>query len=246
MSADGTSGQTKRQSSGDPSGGSEPALLVEVVPAARRGESASAVRAALLVVVVALLWIGGRNRGASNGAGDGAAARLPYQIAFATLPSELQRSLRELHEGTLELIRLRGDDGRWPEAARLAAEGIPPFADDGVARGRRRWSSLSSPYLRQYLGSANREDGTRALLIQLLEPRPGEMEGRDPRAPVMLDEQHRRLADGTLLHVSFWIAPTGFRSERDEPIADPARAGFQQVLTGSSAPQGPSAASNRR
>ncbi len=207
-----------------------PPSTIEVLPPSRRSETGTIVRVAVVIAVGALLWIGGRRARAAREIGG--RVLLPFQVSFAELEPALQRAVRELHEGALEALRLRGAEGRWPDAARLAAELVPPFADDGVDRGRRRWSSRAAPFAFQYLGRPSRDDGTRALLLRILEPPPGDLEGRDPRASLAPDEQHRRLADGTLLHVSFWIESAGVMPSSEEIVREPALEGWNQVLCG--------------
>lgn len=201
----------------------------DLLPPSRRGETAAAARAAAAVAIGALLWIGGAGL---RGAPSSAAPMAAWQRRFADLEPALQRALRELHEGAVEALRLRGEEGSWPDVDRLAADGVPPFADDGVDRGRRRFVRGVERNDVQYAGLPARDDGTRSLLLRLLEPLPGDPEGSDPRVPLEPDEQHRRLADGTLLHVSFWIGPERPHRAVEPPVRDPAREGWTQVLSG--------------
>jgi len=203
------------------------AISDEVLPPSRRTETAHVLRAAAAVVVIALLWIGGARR---RGGGDPDAGLSPYQVRFADLAPSVQRVVRELQEGMQEAMRLRADEGRWPEVARLAAEGIPPFADDGVERGQRRWSLAHERLAFQYLGTAA-GPGAPSLLLTILEPGPGDTEGRDPRAVLPLDEQHQRLRDGTLLHVAYWVEPSGVPPTSDALVREPAMDGWRQVLS---------------
>jgi len=202
-----------------PTTGQGAARLRSVAPPDRRRETAAVARLALVVAVVALLWIG--RRGSGIGRGD---LLLPWQLPFASLPSVTQRQVRELHEACDEALRFRGDRGRWPTVAELAADGIAPFATPATTSAR-----ANAPYAWQYAVSPAKSNGARPLLLQLLEPRPGDTEGADPRAPVVEDETHRRLSDGTLLHVGFWIGPES-ESVVDRFLVDPAAAGWQQVV----------------
>ena len=205
--------------------------LRPVASPSARGETCAVVRALAIVGTLALLWI---SRGTLGG-GAGDAAELgfaPWQRAFATLAADLQRDLRELHEAGEEAVRWRGDRGSWPAPAELAADSIAPFAPRPGAPPR-RFERSDAPYLLQYLGHA---DGVRSLLLQVMEPRPGENEG-EGGAPLPPDEQHRVLPDGKVLHVSYWVGPTpqDDRAPRGAFLADPARHGFEQVLFGSPA-----------
>lgn len=147
-------------------------------------------------------------------------------------PAGLQRDLRELHEAGEDAVRWRGDHGGWPTSAELAALAIAPFAPRPGAPPR-AFVRSDAPWLIQYLGHA---EGARALLLQVLEPRPGENEG-EGGTPLPPDEQHRILPDGKVLHVSYWIGPEpqGDSTPRGVFLADPARHGFEQVLFGSPA-----------
>lgn len=216
---------------GERSGAPAPraASLVRVASPDGRGETAGVVRAAMAVTVVALLWIG-RTHG-SSGAGGGALEQ-PWQVAFAALDGAAQRHVRALHEATLELLRAREESGGWPTVEALAADGIEPFASAVARTSPLEFRRLQRGGAWQYLGVARAGATAHAQLIQLLEPQPGDLEGRDPRQPLAFDEQHRRLRDGTLLHVSFWIAPPERAVAGGEFLADPALHGFRQVLSG--------------
>ncbi len=206
--------------------------LVTVTPPDRRGETAAVVRAAVAIAVVALLWIGRGNQ--ALGGADNAATEQPWQRLFAGLPGSAQRAVRELHEAALELLRLRDEVGAWPDVATLAADGIEPFAGAAAKRDA-TFAREQRAGAWQYIGRPAAGATAGALLLQILEPQPGELEGRDPRVPVALDEQHRRLRDGTLLHVSFWIATDGASALPEGFLADPALHGLRQVLIGPSA-----------
>jgi len=216
------------------------ATSFEVLPPSRGGETAWVVRAGVAILVVAMLWIGSVRLGAG---GDPEGELLPYQVRFTDLEPADQRGMRELHEGAIEALRLRGDEGRFPDVARLASEGVPPFADDGVDRGRRRWTSASGNDVFQYLGLPSHESGKAgeasapALLLQFL---PGDFQGSAPRESLIQDEQHRWLPDGTQLHVLFWVRTSqpspepSARDGLDGLIPEPARSGWKHVISGTS------------
>lgn len=205
------------------------ARLRRVAPPDRRRESAAVMRLAVVVLIVALLWIG--QRGSGIGRGN---ELLPWQVSFASLPSVQQRQVRELHEACDETLRFRDDQGRWPTVAELAADGIAPFAAATMASAR-----VNVPYVWQYVArpAAAPASGERPLLLQLLEPRPGDTEGTDPNVPVVEDENHRLLKGGTLLHVEYWIGPAS-ASAVDGFVADLAAAGWQQVIRDTAATAG--------
>lgn len=200
-----------------------------IAPPDRRRETVAVVRAAVLIVAAALLWIG-RSRGRDRA--DDSVTAAPWEIAFTALTPSLQRDVRELHEAAEEALRRRADDGRWPSVAQLAADEIAPFEPLPGRKLPRAFVRVEAPFAWQYVGNA---PGERTLLLQVLEPRPGENEAR-PGVPLAPDERHRVLPDGTVLHVSFWIGPEAAAgtTETTRPAAqflgDPALAGFSEVL----------------
>ena len=174
-------------------------------------------RAAGAIVLIALCVIGFDR--ARRGQDD--FPLLDYQRPFTELDSASQREYRELREAILEIERLRSDEKAWPEADRLRDDGIPPFAQDGVDGKTRTWRRIQDRLTTFYAGVPLENGARPLLLIRLLESAPGDGEAANP--DVRLDEEHHRLADGTLLHVTVWcagdrrsIAPdAGFRPEFD-------------------------------
>jgi hypothetical protein len=116
---------------------------------------------------------------------------------------------RELQEGLLEAEAIRASSGTWPSPASLAGEGIPPFAADPTARGGRyEWRLTVAGAWVNYLGVPAR-DGAPVWLVLVQEPEPGA-----PPDPAREDEEHHRLLNGEMLHVSTWVrsdsrVPTG-------------------------------------
>ncbi len=203
---------------------------VEILPPSVRAETANVLRFA--AAVVAILWIYLANTG-PGAAGGGQEPRdlLPYQTLFRDLPPGEQRTFRELQEGLLEAEGARGVTGRWPEAPALAAQGIPPFAPDPTAKGAAyAWSLRQQGTLINYLGLPAGPSAP-AWLLSIQEPEPGAPPDRSPA-----DEQHHRLADGTVLHVSIWSHRDGSRVAAGLfplPHAD----GWTQLLAGPPAPR---------
>jgi hypothetical protein len=138
---------------------------------------------------------------------------LPYQALAQTLTSADKTMYQELLARYLELEQFRIRTGKWPETAVLAAR--PPYT----------WTRSEEALFVNYLATPSTEVSESAWLIVAQEPDP-----RAPPDPAPNDETHRRLADGTILHVTFWthrfggqIAP-GF-------IRQPETKGWTQVLT---------------
>lgn len=144
----------------------------------------------------------------------------PFEVRFQTLDASDQRMFRNLQEGVLEAEYERSRSGKWPDAASLAANGIPPFAVDPIDQSKYQWRSLSSDNLVNYIGTpAQKERPT--LIAIITEPPPGT--APDPRAVV--DETHHKLQDGTIIHVTIWFSPAARAGESPalgdlkEPVA---------------------------
>jgi hypothetical protein len=137
-------------------------------------------------------------------AGGTARHLLPFQTRIQDRPALDQRMFRELQEGLLEAESRRASTGMWPAAAALAAEGIPPFALDPTARGGLYdWRLTVSGAFVNYLGIPRRADAS-LWLVLVQEPEPG-----TPPDPAREDEEHHRLLNGDMLHVSTWVRADG-------------------------------------
>lgn len=198
--------------------------VVEVAPPSKSRESGVVLRCAIAVALAMLFIISARRRGT-------AASELPlmpYQQRFADLPAPLQRDDRELREGFLEAARARIKDGQWPEPAQLAEEGVPPFANDGVDGRVRDWLLVQEGRLVQYLGFARDGVERPALMLQVIESAPGDLESRDPNTAI--DEEHQRLADGTLVHVTTWYRGASTVASGGGGPLRPEMAGWTQMV----------------
>src|SRR5437868_3366251 len=103
---------------------------VQIKPPSVRAESINVLKAAAAVVVLVAAYLfrpavfgGTSETAASSRPSD----LLPFQSLVRDAQDADQRMFRELQEGLLEAERIRGTTGRWPDAAALAADGIPPF-----------------------------------------------------------------------------------------------------------------------
>jgi hypothetical protein len=210
---------------------------IEVRPPSARGEALGVLRVAALIVGASWIYL------ANAVAPAGREARLessrpPYQKLFRELAPPAQRMFRELQEGLLEAENARAASGRWPEAAALAAQGIPPFAADPAAGaaarapGRYGWTLRRAGLVVNYLGVPAR-GGQPVFLLLIQEPDPL----ATPHGAAPADEEHHTLADGTLLHVSIWMRPGG-PPPRDGAVAVPAAEGWTQLLVGPASAEG--------
>jgi hypothetical protein len=165
-----------------------------------REELANVVRGSALVVVLVWMYLA-----ATTGSDVDARRRLlPYQTLIQNRPSVDQRMFRELQEGLLEAETVRFTTGQWPAAESLSADGIPPFAPDPTAKtATYRWALLRGGQSVNYLGIPDRA-GPPAWVVLVQEPQPGV-----PPDQLFEDEEHHRLLDGTMLHVSTWAHAAG-------------------------------------
>jgi hypothetical protein len=231
---------------------------VEIRPPSARAETWNVLRVAALLVLATWIYLADtaasrQAPAAAGGArvasgdpmrgGGGARDLMPYQRLFRTLDGEDQRIFRELQEGLIEAENVRAAAHRWPAAAALAAQGIPPFAG-GPARGGRRgyhWEMRQEGLYVNYLGlPADRRDPAFLLLVQ--EPDPQAPPAGPPGQPILPgDEIHHRLEDGTILHVSTWMLRPGGAGAADAAgrggvIAEPFARGWTQLLIGAPRP----------
>ena len=198
--------------------------VVDVAPPSRSGESGVVLRAVVAIALATLFVISSRRSAASRAE----LPLLPYQQRFADLPAPLQRDYRELREGYAEAARARAKDGKWPAAERLAADGVPPFASDGVDGAVRDWQLVQEGRLVLYLGFPRDGVARPGLLLQLIESAPADLENRDPNTPT--DAEHQRLADGTLVHVTTWFRDATPAASIGDGSFRPEMAGWTQMV----------------
>ena len=182
-------------------------------------ELANVFRSAVSIIVLVWIYLAAT-------LGDGTDARralLPYQALIQTRPTVDQRMFRELQEGLLEAEAMRSTDGAWPTPETLAANGIPPFADDPTVKGARyRWSLRRSGTALNYVGTPDQPTApTWLLLVQ--EPEPGV-----PPDQAYDDEEHHTLLDGSMLHVGTWSRSAG-PALTDRVVVAPHIEGWQQL-----------------
>jgi hypothetical protein len=172
---------------------------VEIRPPSPRVELANVVRFSMVIVIG--VWMVLAADSATFG-GKSATTRhlLPFQTLIQDRPPLEQRMFRELQEGLLEAEARRAAAGRWPDPASLAAEGIPPFALDPTDKGGPYdWHLIVNGANVNYLGEPRRR-GAPVWLLLVQEPEPGA-----PPDPAREDEEHHRLLNGDMLHVSTWV-----------------------------------------
>jgi hypothetical protein len=203
---------------------------VVVEPMSARTELLLVVRAAMAIAVGVWIYLAS----SASTLGDGTAQRnlLPFQKLIADRPSPEQRVFRELQEGLLEVEAARSAAGAWPAADALSADGIPPFAPDPTRRSPLNWRREQSGTIVNYLGiPAGADDAAWLLLVQ--EPERGV-----PPDQNFEDEEHHRLADGLMLHVSTWVHQDG-RKVPHRLVRLPQAEGWTQLYAVGPATAGP-------
>jgi hypothetical protein len=176
---------------------------VPIEPPSIRGELGSVVRVAMAIVVGVWLYLSSTLTGVTTAQRN----LLPFQAIVQNRPPLEQRMFRELQEGLLEAEGRRSTTGAWPDVAGLATDGIPPFAVDPTEKGTKyNWQMTKAGTYINYLGIPIQPDAP-AWLVLISEPEPGA-----PPDLAKEDEEHHKLLDGTMLHVSTWTHPDGGRS----------------------------------
>jgi hypothetical protein len=171
---------------------------VEVRPPSASAELANVLRFAMVVVIGVWMYLatdGGTRAGSSD-----TRRLLPFQALVQDRPPAEQRMFRELQEGLLEAERRRSERGSWPMTPTLAADGIPPFADDPTVKSSRYdWRLMVTGTVVNYLGPPQQPEAP-AWLLLVQEPEPGA-----PPDQAREDEEHHKLITGAMLHVSTWV-----------------------------------------
>ncbi len=148
----------------------------------------------LLLLALGPAWA--RWRGVSTAPG-----LQPWQRSWLTLSQDAQRTYRLVREGLVEAENARATTKTWPLPEALAAEGVPPFAPDGLGPPL-TWSQRRDGLYVNYLGEPEGGHGLRWLVL-FIEPEPRAFTTPGEPPPPQ-DEEHHTLSDGTALHVTVW------------------------------------------
>lgn len=177
-------------------------VRTEIVrPLSAQTELLSVMRAGMAVTVVVWTYVALMSGASSTVAGP--RNMLPFQRLVADRPFNEQRMFRELQEGLLEAETVRSETGTWPLPAALAEAGVPPFAADPTRKEQYTWTLIVSGITVNYLGIPDAPVGP-SWLVLIQEPTPGV-----PPDQTFEDEEHHRLANGEMLHVSKWVHAAG-------------------------------------
>jgi hypothetical protein len=179
---------------------------------------------AVAVAVVVALYLGLRSSVLDGG---GSGSLLPYQMLVRDLVQSDQPVFNYLRQGLLEAEAGRSSTGRWPEPALLRSlSSAATRADASGPPFSYQWTRTQKNVVVNYLGLPAGDVSAAAWLIRIQEP--------DPLVPAAdtapNDEEHHRLADGTVLHVSIWIHRFGGQVPPDF-LVRPETAGWTQLLT---------------
>jgi hypothetical protein len=149
---------------------------------------------------------------ALDGAGGG--ALLPYQTLVRNLVSSDQAAFGDLQKSLIEVEAARARTGRWPEAEGLQGPAPPSYT----------WIGSREGLFLDYLAIPSDDVSGAAWLLVIQEPDPAAVPD-----PAQNDEEHHRLPDGTVLHVSIWMHRFGAQVSRTF-VRQPQAAGWVQVL----------------
>lgn len=194
---------------------------VEIAGLSPRAELLRVLRAGAAVVLGAMAYVLVQR---THDAGTVARNLLPFQALIQTHGVDDQRMFRQLQVALLEAQAVRAATNAWPEVAALVEQGIDPFAPDPTNKGAKyEWRLLRAGISINYVGVPDRADAP-AWLLTIQEP--------DPSVPGEVysdDEEHARLPDGTVLHVSIWRHVNGARVPQTL-VRVPQSEGWSQVF----------------
>lgn len=175
---------------------------VEILPPSIRGETMIVGQLAAVIIAIVAFYLA-NTAWNTNSSQARTGNLMPYQVLVRDRPSTEQRMFRELQEGLLEAQRVRSMSGGWPAPAALAVQGIPPFAPDPTRGDAYVWTVTQHGTFVNYRATPS-VTGVPAWLLLVQEPDRGA-----PPDQSLEDEEHHRLTDGTMLHVSIWTHVDG-------------------------------------
>ncbi len=196
---------------------------VDVITLSARDELITVVRTAMAITAGVWLYLA---NDPFPSAPEGALQRnlLPFQAVIQSRAPDEQLLFRELQVALLEAETTRSTKGQWPDAEAMTADGIEPFAaNPAVKRTKYQWRLLRDGFFTNYIGIPA-DASAPAWLLLVQEP--------DPTAqpePFVDDEDHDRLLDGSVLHVSIWNHRDGGRLSAASLVRVPQNEGWTQL-----------------
>jgi hypothetical protein len=203
--------------------GTSAARDVEIASLSARDELTSVARVGMAIGFLVWLYLA-NSPFPAGGAGALKHNLLPYQSVVQDRPLDEQRMFRVLRVSLLEAEAVRSTSGGWPSVAAMAADGIEPFARDPTVKGATyQWRLIRDGRLVNYVGVPG-EPAAPAWLVLVKEPDPA-------AAPEVFvdDEDHARLLDGSILHVSIWSHTGGARVSPRAVVSLPQAEGWIQL-----------------
>lgn len=184
---------------------------------------------AAIVAVLFAMYLGLRTTATGGGAGG---SLMPYQMLVRDVVSTDQAMFEHLREALLKAESGRSRTGQWPAPAMVSRLNAMPVAGSS-ASVRYTWALARQHIIVNYLGLPEGEASAAAWLLRIQEPDPLSAADTAPN-----DEEHHRLPDGTVLHVSIWTHRFGGQMT-PEFFPKPELAGWTQLLTAPVGPLGP-------
>jgi len=148
---------------------------------------------------------------------------LPYQMLMRDLVSADQMMFNALKQSLLDAEATRNATGRWPQVPALSS--LPTrMPGDTLTPASYSWRLETNGVITHYVGVPGADTSAPAWMIAIKEPEPGVPTDTAPN-----DEEHHRLVDGTVLHVSIWTHRFGVQVE-PAFLPQPEAGGWTQVL----------------
>lgn len=186
------------------------------------GRSSGQERLRVLALGVAIVLLVAVYFGMRSSVGD-TGRLMPYQMLMRDLVIDDQAMFNALEQSLLDAEAVRSTSGRWPDAPALRS--LPPVMPGAAAGGTAyAWQRQTQGVITHYVGVPGREVSAPAWMIAIKEPEPGVPTDTAPN-----DEEHHRLPDGTVLHVSIWTHRFGGQVD-PAFVPQPEAGGWTQVL----------------
>ena len=115
---------------------------------------------------------------------------LPYQTLADTLPESDRETYNVIRREQLAAEAVRARTGAWPDVLSAEAAGY-------------QWTRFQQGTIINYFGQP-KDPSALAWIVEIQEPEPGM-----PPDPAPPDDEHHRLADGTMLHIYIWMHRIG-------------------------------------
>lgn len=169
------------------------------------------------IIVLAAVYFGMRSPVSEPG------RLLPYQMLMRDMVPADQAMFNALKQSLLDAEVTRNATGRWPDVPALSS--LPSTTPGGgPAPASYAWRVETQGVITHYVGVPGQDASAPAWMIAIKEPEPGVPTDTAPN-----DEEHHRLVDGTVLHVSVWTHRFGAQVDRAF-LPQPEVGGWTQVL----------------